>query len=244
MPYTIDDALKLTQDCLKLAEKVGDAAIASRTELGGLGALFLARAGQSQFSAGLLAQNGLNADAMSVARTVTEMSIDFAYIALDPTPRIKLFQEYDAIPKYEMALAINELHGGTVDPEAMRALKERHDKAQLNNPNRSRAYLNWAGRSIRKRAIDADRKQLYALPYADACSASHSGHGTLEYALVDLDTNPKMRFGRMPPSGKAIDLAFASMTLLIASVIEACKLDKSLGEDLTQLLDRRRTYSQ
>ena len=52
MTYEIDDALRLITDLLQLAEDVGDDALAKHTDLAGLGAMFLARAGQSVFSAG------------------------------------------------------------------------------------------------------------------------------------------------------------------------------------------------
>jgi len=241
MPFTMQNALDLVQDCLKLAERVGDAAIATHTDLGGLGAMFLARAGQSLFSAGLLAQNGLNGDAMSVARTVTEMSIDFPYIAKDSSVRIKKFTDYDHVAKYKIAKATDELHDGQIDPEAMRILKQRSDTAKLNNPE---SKVNWAGESIRDRAIEVDRLRTYELPYADMCNASHSCYGTLEYALVGLNTNPEIHFGRMAPDTKPIDLAFASMLMLTSSVIEACKLDDSLDAELEKLGERRRNYSE
>jgi hypothetical protein len=231
----------LVQDCLKLAERVGDAAIATHTDLGGLGAMFLARAGQSLFSAGLLAQNGLNGDAMSVARTVTEMSIDFAYIAKDSSVRIKKFTEYDHVAKYKIAKAADELHDGQIDQEAMRILKQRSDTAKLNNPE---SKVNWAGESIRDRAIEVNHLRTYELPYADMCNASHSCYGTLEYALVGLDSDPTIHFGRMASDIKPIDLAFASMLMLTSSVIEACKLDDSLDAELEKLGERRRNYSE
>ena len=241
MTFTMQNALDLVTDCLELAERVGDAAIATHTDLGGLGAMFLARAGQSLFSAGLLAQNGLNGDAMSVARTVTEMSIDFPYIAKDPAVRIKKFSDYDHVAKYKIAEATDELHGGTVDQNAMRILKQRSDTAKHNNPE---SEYNWAGVSIRKRAIEVDRLRVYELPYADMCNASHSGYGTLEYALVGLDSNPQIHFGPMAPDLKAVDLGFASMILLISQVIESCQLDTSFDSDVMRLHDTRRKYTE
>ncbi len=244
MPYTIEDAVALAAEAVKLAERAGDAALTTKTELGGFSALMLARACQSLAATSVLARQGLNGDAMSAGRTLTELMIDYGYIALDPAKRIKMFTEYDHIPKYEMALAINELHGGALDPAAMQILKDRHDKAQLNNPNPKQRYSNWAALSIRQRAIEGDRKQAYSLPYADACSASHSGYGTLEYALAGLNTkNPSIRFTAPPPDEKPVDLAFSSMIMLIASVIDACKLDQSLADGLTQLGDRRKTFT-
>jgi hypothetical protein len=117
MAYEIEDALALITDLLKLAEDVGDAALAKHTDLAGLAAMFLARAGQSVFSAGLLAQHGLNGDALSVGRTVTEMAIDYRFIALDPAARIKRFSDYDHVAKYKVAKATDKLHGGTEDDQ-------------------------------------------------------------------------------------------------------------------------------
>jgi hypothetical protein len=239
----IDDALRLITDLLKLAKDVGGAALAKQTDLAGLGAMFLARAGQSVFSAGLLAQHGLNGDAMSVGRTVTEMAIDYKYIALDPAARIKRFSDYDHVAKYEIAQATDELHGGTVDKNAMRVLKQRHDTAKANNPE---SKNNWAGRSIGGRAKEIDkvmnttiRVHSYKLPYADQCNASHSCYGSLEYALVGLDAEPHLHFGRMAPDVRPADLAYAGMTLLVQDVIDVNGLDASFGERLNALNGRR-----
>lgn len=240
MTITVEDLRELISDGLRLAENVVDAAVATRTELGGLGAMFLARAGQSVFSAGLLAENGLNGDAMSVARTVTEMSIDFAYIATDPSTLIKKFVEYDHVTKFKIAKATDELHGGTIDKQAMRMLEERHDTARLNNPE---SEHNWAGVSIRKRAIKVDQLRTYELSYADMCNASHSCYGTLEYALVGHNTDAQIHFGPMAPDTKAPDLAFAAMSILTIDVIQACSLDKALYDGVKQLHDKRRSYS-
>lgn len=249
MAYEIKDALELITELLKLAEDVGDAALAKHTDLAGLGAMFLARAGQSVFSAGMLAQHGLNGDAMSVGRTVTEMAIDYRFIAFDPAVRIKRFSDYDHVAKYKIAKATDELHGGTVDKTAMRVLKQRHDTAKTNNPE---SKMNWAGLTIRERAEEIDRKmpansisrvQIYELAYADQCNASHSCYGTLEYALVGLDTDPHLRFGRMAPDVKPADLAYAAMIILIDDVIDANSLDSELGERLEAINDRRRAHS-
>ena len=248
MAYEMEDAIKLIADLLKVAEDVGDAALAKHTDLAGLGAMFLARAGQSVFSAGLLAQHGLNGDAMSVARTVTEMAIDYRFIALDPAVRTKRFSDYDHVAKYKIAKATDKLHGGTVDQAAMRVLKQRHDTAKANNPE---SKNNWAGLTIRERAEVIDkampassisRVQIYELPYADQCNASHSCYGTLEYALVGLDTDPHLHFGRMAPEVKPADLAYAAMIILIDDVIDVNDLDATLGEQLKAINDRRRAY--
>ena len=237
MNYSIDNALELITDTLVLGETVCDAAIATQTDLGGLAAMFLARAGQSTYSAGYLAQHGLNGDAMSVARTATELSIDFRYIANDVDARIKKFSEYDHVAKFRIAEATEKLHDGQVDQQAMRILEQRHDTAQSNNPESTH---NWAGESIRARAIEIDRLRTYQLPYADMCNASHSCYGSLEYALVGLN----IRWGRMEPDTKGPDLAFAAMTVLIADVIDACKLDPELGARIKALHDKRKSYSE
>jgi hypothetical protein len=239
--YTINDVLEIISDCLELGEKVCDAAIATHTDLGGLAAMFLARAGQATYSAGLLAQNGLNGDAMAVARTVTEMSIDFPYIAKDPAVRIPKFSEYEHVSKFRIAKAIEKLHDGNVSQQAMSILQQRHDSARTNNPD---SEVNWAGVSIRKRAIEVGRLRTWELPYADMCEASHSCYGTLEYALVGLNSNPSIRWGRMEPDTKAPDLAFAAMTVLMADVIAACKLSSTLDDGIKQLHDKRQSFKE
>lgn len=235
MAHTIDNALELIRDLLALAREVGGAALATETDLGGFAGLFIARAAQSTFSAGLLAQHGLNGDAMSVGRTVTEMAIDFAYVAIDPEPRIKKFSDYDKVSKFKLATAINDLHDGTVPIDVMQTLEARHDAAQDDNPD---AKFNWAGKSIRRRALDGGHLRMYELVYADMCEASHSCYGTLEYAVVGLNEDLEIQFGQMPPSVKPADLAFASMTVLLRHVIVACGLDHAFGDRLVAINQR------
>jgi Family of unknown function (DUF5677) len=249
MTHKINEALGLIEDLLKLAEEVCDAAIEKHTELAGLGAMFLARAGQSAFSAGLLAQHGFNGDAMSVARTVTEMAIDYRFIALDPTARIKRFIDYDLVANYKIAQAIDKLHDGAIDKATMCALKQRHDMAKATNPS---STGNWAGINLRKRAEEIDNAmpnkpsyvQIYELLYADQCNASHSCYGTLGYALLKLDDeDPQLHFGSMPPNVKPPTLAFATMMVLIDDVIEVNCLDASFAESLKMIQSRQRSLA-
>jgi hypothetical protein len=83
----------------------------------------------------------------------------------------------------------------------------------------------------------------YELPYADMCNASHSCYGTLEYALIGLDSEPKIHFGRMTPDPKAVDLAFAALLRLAADVIDACSLPATLADEIKRLHDKRSAFS-
>jgi len=227
--YTIEQGLKDTEECLKLAEEIANAALAKQTDLGGLSAMFLARASQSLYSVGLLCQNGLVGDAMSVGRTAVEMAIDYTYIAQEPKKRIPMFSDYDHVAKFKLARAIDR-HVGPVSTSAMHMLQQRHDTARISNPNSDQ---NWAGLSIKKRAAaigEAQFIEIYDLVYADMCTASHSCYGTLEYALVGLDTNPSIRFGRMTPDAKPLDLTLAAMLLLMLNVVSGCELEKTLDQ--------------
>jgi hypothetical protein len=220
---------------LSVAKAVGSAVLAKGAPIGNLGALFLARASQSAYSAGLLAQNGLNADAMSVGRTVTEMLIDFRYIVLDPDKRIKQFEDYGDVAKFKLMKAVDALHGGTLDQNAMKILEKRHDDARINHPDSKR---NWAGADIFQRAEEIDKRttakginyveEVYRISYVDACNASHSGYGTLEYAMARDDDGDiaSVCFGRMPPQPKPVETAFGMLLVLIGVVFDANKLDE------------------
>jgi hypothetical protein len=213
--------LDAIRECIELAEATADKAIAKPSDIAGLSMMFLARAGQSLLSVGLLSEHGLIADALSAGRTVVEMAIDFAYIARDPPIRIPKFESYHHVSKYRLAKAVDKRHGGLAPQAAMATLKQRHDAARTNNPD---SKLNWAGETLRNRATEAGREMLYELPYAEMCEASHSCYGTLEYALVGLDNEPKVHFGPRAPSTRPIVLTFSAMAFLIGSVIEACGL--------------------
>lgn len=232
--------LDAIRECVELAEATADKAIAKPSDIAGLSMMFLARAGQSLLSVGILSEHGLIADALSAGRTVVEMAIDFAYIAKDPTVRIPKFESYDHVSKFRLAKAVDKLHGGKAPQAAMATLKQRHDAARTNTPD---SKVNWAGETLKDRATEAGRETLYELPYAEMCEASHSCYGTLEYALVGIDSAPKVHFGPMAPSTRPITLTFSAMALLIASVIDACGLqgDASLVDRLNGLQDRVKT---
>ena len=249
MVYTLDDACALIAELLQVAEAVGDAAIAKHADLAGLGAMFLARAGQSTCGAMILAKHGLNGDAMSVGRTITELAIDYRYIALDPLARLRKFEDYDRVAKFKIAKAIDKLYEGKIDRDAMRILEQRHDTAKQNSPE---SKMNWAGASIRERAEEVDkakltpvsRLQLYERAYADACAASHSGYGTLEYALVGRNEDTAIHFGPMKPELKPADLAFLSMLLLTGDVFDANDLgDDKLANRVRAIDARRRAFT-
>ena len=223
----IKQALALLADTFKLAEETADACFVNQTDLRGLAAMFLARTRQSLQSVGLLASSGLIGDAMTVGRTVVEMAIDFSYIALQPSDRIKMFTDFDHVSKFKLATAVDTVHGGTVSPATMAVLRQRRDKAKEDNPD---AVVNWAGVSIKERAKDGGQETTYDLVYADMCMASHSCYATLEYALVDLDASPKVRFGPGKPSSRPMALVGGAMLILIAKIVDACGLDNSLGE--------------
>jgi hypothetical protein len=228
--------LDAIRECLELAEATADKAITKPSDIAGLSMMFLARAGQSLLSVGLLSEHGLIADALSAGRTVVEMAIDFAYIAKDPTIRIPKFESYHHVSKYRLARAVDN-RGGNAPQAVMATLKQRHDAARTNNPD---SKHNWAGETLKNRATEAGREILYEVPYAEMCEASHSCYGTLEYALVGLEGEPLVHFGPRAPSARPITLTFTAMAFLIGSVIEACGLqdDASLIDRWNALLHR------
>lgn len=262
MAFTLKDSLQLIHDLLVVCHDIGNAALEKNTDLAGCGAMFLARGAQCVDSVALLAQHGLNGDAMSVARTVTELAIDYPYIALDPVVRLKKFRQWDHIAKYRLAVATAELHNGAFDADLMKTLKELHDKAVENyardaRPSRRsqmrppRPPRNWAGESIQRRAdVVAEaatggvewerlRRRMYTLPYADMCDASHSCYGTLRYAFDGSGDDQELVFGRMQPDLKPADLAFRSMLILTNDVLTINDLHASLVERFNVIAARR-----
>lgn len=222
-----------------LAEEVGDAARAKETTFGGFAALVLARACQSVHSANILASNGLIGDAMAVARTPVELAIDVAYIAKQPDDRIRVFMDHDRVKKLEMALAISDLHDGDVDAGALAELTRRADAAKGRNPALAESWTKggpWAGVSIKARAKEGDRVTMYKLLYRDMCDASHAGYGTLEYALVDLGDDPKIRYGNMEPDEGPAILAVGALLAIVATVVDASSLDPTFGKRSTELV--------
>lgn len=233
-PEDINEVLELMNQCQVLAGEIGDTCFIEQTELKGLAGNFIARAAQSMFSAGLLAQQGLVADALSCGRTVVEMAIDFAYIALDPATHIPRFARYGDVHHFKLATSVNK-HGGNIRAEHLSALEARSRAFRDTN---SGTLANWAGQDLRRRATDSNRLELYELSYAEQCNASHSGPGTLEYAQVDVDGERQIRFGRMEPDTHPILLAYTAMLVLLGDVVTACGLDPKLGDRSTSLSNR------
>jgi len=216
-------ALEIIRDAVDVAEATADRAIETPSDLASLSMIFLARASQSLCSVGVLAERGLIGDALSVARTVVELSIDYKYIVKDAATRIAMFYSYDHVSKFKLAKAVDKLHGGGVSPAALTTLKQWRDTHKVNYPDSNQ---NWAGKAIRDRAVEVGRESMYTLMYTEMCDASHSGYGTLEFALVDLDSDPKVHFGPMMPSGRPITLVAGAMMMMIGDVIIACNLEQ------------------
>ncbi len=93
----------------------------------------------------------------------------------------------------------------------------------------------WAGVGLKRRATDGDRVRMYKLLYRDMCDASHSGYGSLEYALVDLDGDPKIRYGNMEPDEGPAVLAAVAVLVIVGSIVDTMKLARAFGERSTSI---------
>jgi hypothetical protein len=142
--------VEIANGCVALADELSDAAVDLQAEFAGLAATCLARAAQSLISVTELAQRGLVGDAMSVARTIVELTIDLGYIASDPATLIRRFVDYADVRNAELAEAIARLHSGNVDQEAMRVLRERRDEYLEENPN---SEYSWAAVPNHRRGV-------------------------------------------------------------------------------------------
>jgi Family of unknown function (DUF5677) len=228
--------INAANECLVLADDVSGAAVELKTEFAGLAAAMLARAAQSLISVMELAQRGLVGDAMTVARTIVELTIDLGYIATDRDTLVPRFKGYADVRNRELAAAISELHAGNVDQDAMRVLDERAEAYIGNDPA---SEFSWAGVGTNQRrgvgwrarhGNEATRQhyvRLYELLYADMCGASHSGPQTLEYTLVRRPdgTVNSIRFGNQVPDTKPIDLAASTVILMIDDIAEALGIE-------------------
>lgn len=227
--------VEIANECVLLADDVCDAAVDARTEFAGLAATCLARAAQSLMSVAELAQRGLVGDAMSVARTIVELTIDLGYIASDPAMLVRRFVDYADVRRAALAEAIEDLHSGKVDQEAMRVLRERRGEYLEENPNSEHS---WAAvgnqrRGVRWRAehVAGDEEtrrqyvQLYDLLYGDMCGASHSGQVTLEYTMQRAhDGTHVIHFGHQLPDAKPIRLGASTLVQMMSLILRTCTL--------------------
>lgn len=221
---TMEETVQAARDCLVLGEKAFSRGLDLHTDLGALAALFLARAGQSLQSVLLLAPCGLAGDAMSVARTIVELEIDFQYIATNPGELIPKFREYDDIKTYQLVDEWERHTRGRVDADRRHELFALYSRAKFNQPDSGQ---NWAGIPLDQRADRVGRKMSYAVFYRDMCRASHSGYGTLSYAMPDRE---HVGFGPAAPDMRPLVLAAASYFVLIGSVGYACAMRELLPE--------------
>ena len=234
-PEQMAEAAEIANACINLAARTGNACFdGERTDLRTLAGTMIARGAQSVSASNLLAQQGLAGDAMSCGRTIVELAIDFAYVALDPEPRMARFVAYADVFEHKMATGV-AAHGGIVPQAFLDALQQRRDDFRDNNPG---GLMNWAGRTLEDRAELAQRTALYRLAYADQCNASHSGPGTLAYTLQMEGMEQIVHFGRQPPEAHPVMLAVSGMLVLIGDAVKSCGLDESMGYESVDISDR------
>jgi hypothetical protein len=218
------------------ANAVAQAARRTQTELGSLASFFVARCTQALASVELLSRSGLIGDAKSVMRTIVELEIDFAYIVgADTAERIRIFIGFERMSDWRHASAIEALpeNSGGIDAAAMAILRERRDAVAGDYPAEFRG---WSGRTVGERARATGRGHNYSLPYADACTASHSGPGTLRYAAIVRDEDLIPSLAPREADSVPVQLAGGVFLLLLADVIDACGL--ALQEPQQRVHDR------
>jgi hypothetical protein len=235
-----EDVINLwTEAARALARRV----LQCETELGGLSAAFLARSAQSLRSTSILARHGWIGDAMSVARTIVELSIDFAYIATDPENLVSRFLAYEPVVKLKLVEAISRLHDGDIPAEAVPTLKARIAEAEQRYPGIK--SISWAVHNLRQRAELADTyfsslppasegafKQWangYELAYVEMCAASHSGYMTLEYAMWREGDDNIVNFSPMPADPKPVLIGMTMMLLMMERMMSANSADDPEG---------------
>jgi hypothetical protein len=224
---SMEECQVVAEDCLEMSRKAYERAIDQGTQLGSLAAMFLARGGQALESVLVLAPRGLVGDAMSVTRTIVELEIDFLYIATDPDRLIPLFLDHDSYKVHQLVEAWEKHTGRRLEPERRQELNAGYARSLANKPDSDSYWNSWAGISIKKRAEMVGRNMSYAVVYADMCRASHSGYGTLTYAMPDEET---VHFGRGRPHVRPVALAIASYYALAGRVGYACALRDLLPE--------------
>jgi hypothetical protein len=121
--------VQLIADAVAIARRVACAVLAKRDKLApegfaNISVMFLARAAHAVTSVGLLTRAGFNADALSVARTALELSIDYPYTGRDLEGRMRLFTQEIHLSNRKLGRAIDVLWEGTVDRGKMDALEQ------------------------------------------------------------------------------------------------------------------------
>lgn len=196
----------------------------------------LSRALTSLQSVSLLAEGGFILDAIGAVRPICELDIDLAYILKDAESRARLFVEYGEVVGLHIAEAHQALYhndsSASLD-EATRRLKERHDAAIGNFPDR----FNWASsikaqdatgstvrNSIRHRAIATQREHAHSLIYAESCRALHSGLNAITDHVEEIsgEGGPALRFhiGPADPSTRPVSLACLCLMQMISTVVD------------------------
>lgn len=234
-PEVMTAAGVMTTDGARLATQIGYACFEQgQSDLIKLGGTMLARGLQSLLSTNLLAQKGLVGDAMSCSRTIVEMAIDFAYIGAVPS-RVERFMSYGGVAHHKLARNIAQF-GGDIPTEVLATLETYAQRFRTENPDGSLG--NWSGQTLEARAAEGLRAALYRLSYSDQCNASHSGPGTLAYAMVANDQGFGAHFGPMQPSARPVMLALTGLLALMGEVVQRAGLEPRFAEAVLALSAR------
>ena len=222
-------ALKFSKDCRAMAKEVTDAVIARGFDRECASLVFLARATTAMESSEILVERGMNADATSVGRTITELDIDFAYILKAETEkRWGLYINYEVVSDWHDAQAWNALHDGKADPALMETARKKYDAVKADYPDEYK----WAGKgiSLKKRAEEVGKFNNCGMAYSSGCKASHSGAAGLRHIYdteVDAAGNPTritILVGRQTPDAHPVIIASVSYMGVLASTINNCGL--------------------
>jgi hypothetical protein len=84
---------------------------------------------------------------------------------------------------------------------------------------------------------------FYEMPYRDQCNASHSGPGTLEYALVEEEGERRAHFGPIVPEAHPVVVVTTGMIMLIGDIVDECGIDRAFGHRSHELSLRLQTFA-
>lgn len=144
-----------------------------------------------------IAKNGFGYDALVLARTIFEDTVNLGYVAKDPAQRMQAFKDYAIVEAYEAVKLMNELYPGRVSCRRKAQAKAEAEKAIQDHGYKGKG---WSGKDLRARARDIGpqmEKTYYQLIYPLSSQYAHAGTQAVS-SFWNAEGPPFVLFGPHP----------------------------------------------
>lgn len=252
-----NELLNLGGRCIELADEVGQSVkhIESASEDEYLHKIinfyFLVRSQQTLSSILCLCQAGYTDQALTLSRSILEMTITLKYIAKQPVQRAELFVYYDYILKRNWLEKCKE-HKSKL-PEIYERIREEEKDVEQNYQRVKSNYpdkYHWAGKgmTIAKMAKEKEigEEFIYDIAYGYICDKSHNAVNCVKDIIKSIEENGDITIDIGPNKkylGWAIGFSLASCLFIIGNFCNLFKLDSIFDNKISEIENAIRQYT-